>query len=321
MIRLFLFLLMIALSLPPAFGSVERFSSDPITVKLFSENPDLSLLFRPLDPALAANDVQYKPNTGVPSGISLSYAGVIGISYITEINQEKVTSEKGRTTYDDFRFTFAFSRFLIGLNYLRYHGFYIENSADVDSTLSASEPFIRRGDIKSSNIGGSFVYVFNSERFSLPALLDQTQRQQQDGGSWMAGTSYSQFEMDSADGLVPIQLQAQYGGDATIESGRFSTASVTVGYGYTWVFAEKYYVGLVFMAGTGYQARSYVTGAGRIQNYGRVEKIDGRFGLGYNGDTFFIGAHSTGDTTSFKTETIKITTDLLNFQLFMGFRF
>lgn len=306
---------------PPAFAAVDRFPSDPVTVKFFSEGPNLSLGFQSLDPTAAVGEVEYQPNVGSPAGISLSYAGLFGFSYITEINEEKVTDDKGRTSYDDYRFTFAFDSFMVNLNYLRYHGFFIENSDQIDPSLPDDEPFIRRGDIKSSNVGGSFVYVFSAERFSLPAILDQTQRQEQSGGSWMAGASHSEFEFTGDSALIPDQVQDQFGSDATIFRGRFSTLSATLGYGYTWVFRSKFYISGLVMVGTGRQLRSYRTENGHVSDDGRVEKFDARFGIGYNGDTFFLGAHSYGDATTFKTESIRIRAELLNFQIFWGFRF
>lgn len=305
-------------ALPVAEASVKDFPDRPFTFRVFSGQPDLSYNFESLVSEAAPN-IKYKPNTGSPTGIGFSYAGLIGFSYTTEINEQKVTEEKGQTSYDDYRFTFAFSNFLIGADYLRYRGFFIENTNEVDPT--ATEPFIRRRDIRSTTIGGRFIWVFSPKDYSLPNLLDQSARQEKSGGSWMVGANYSQFEVSADSPFVPDNRQAEFGADATLFKGQFDTLSATAGYGYTWVFSQKYYIGLMVLIGTGIQSRSFETDNGKTRDTGRVEKFDARLALGYNGDRFFIGAYSEGDTTKFKTDAVQITSELLNFRIFMGLRF
>jgi hypothetical protein len=198
----------------------------------------------------------------------------------------------------------------------------VHNSAAVDPSLPSDEPFIRRRDLKTKNIGGNFAWIFNPQKYSLTAVLDQTKRQEQSGGSWVAGVNFNQFSFSADEPVIPDSAQAQFGTEATLIDGEFSTISLTAGYGYNWVFNNKFYLGGLLLVGTGYQLRSYESVAnGEVEDGGLVEKLDLRVALGYNGDRFFAGVHSNGDITSFKTGSIKIESQLLNFQLFLGTRF
>ena len=167
----------------------------------------------------------------------------------------------------------------------------------------------------------NFAWIFNSDEYSLMALLDQTARQESSGGSWIVGVNLAQTEMRGNSPFIPTSVQSQFGDDATLSQGIFKTASATVGYGYTWVWSKKFYFGLMLLGGTGIQQRTLTKDSGVVSESARVEKSDLRLGFGYNGDRFFLGVHANFNGTTFKTNSLKIQHQLINGQWFFGTRF
>ncbi|HEX4923517.1 MAG TPA: DUF4421 family protein, partial [Bdellovibrionales bacterium] len=168
-----------------ARATINEFPNDFLTVKVFIDAPGMNLDFQSRD---TNRLIRWKPNTRANVGIGASLAGLVGgsVSAKGSLTQEDRIA-KGETDYQDWRFFLNYSWVQILLNYQEYRGFYIENSSQIDSTYEDSPNKIQARDMSARNYSVNTTFVFSPSSFSLPAALDQTARQEESGGSFLAG--------------------------------------------------------------------------------------------------------------------------------------
>jgi hypothetical protein len=206
------------------------------------------------------------------------------------------------------------------LNYSQFQGFYIKDSHEVDSSWTSDQPYVQAPDLKSRTAGANFTWVLSPESFSLIAAMDQTERQEKSGGSFLLGAAATETVFEDSDEIIPSTVQVSYGRDAKLTEGRFMALTAKGGYGYTLVFYDKYFASLAAQFGVGTQRMSLKgTGFERTE-WKQANKVDALLSAGWNGDNYYSGVSLTGDGTTFDTGPIKITTTLYAIKLYFGFR-
>jgi hypothetical protein len=300
-------------------------------VKDFSKHYSLALVTETNDFMLGISstelspdtEIRYKPNTLPATGPQVSAFGFT-FAYKRDVARDPVQDEnKGKTSYEDIRAAFNFGSkdqwMLVGY-YNRFGGFYIENSSNVDPTYSGQARLIQRGDLSVFNMGIAAIYVWNPERFSLAASVLQSAQQTESAGSWLTMASFDGQLFEATDPLVPASKQSEFGSDALITAGRFTTASVSVGYGYTLTKSSFYLTGLL-LGGPGYQWRRYTVGGVDATSTVNASKFIAGLATGYNGENFFAGIGLIYNQTEYATPSVRFRSNLGSARGHLGFRF
>jgi hypothetical protein len=305
---------------PLAFGDINHFENKNFTLKFFIDGPGLNLDF---NSKLTNRLVRWKPNLRANIGLGISLRDYIGISGSLKASMsETELHEKGSTDYQDWRFFYNFRRVQILLNYQEYRGFYIENSGQIDSSYMNSSMTIQEPAMSARNYSANMTYIFSPDEFSLQASLDQTARQEASGGSYLVGVAANHTIFNNDNLLIPANVQGEFGTDKAITSGTFTTLSFKAGYGYTWVVPwKKLFMSGVLMVGAGFQNSRYSDPKKQYTTTRPVGKGDITVSAGYNGDKNFTGVSIIGDSTSYDTEAIKITSTLYLISFYVGTRF
>ena len=265
-------------------ANVYTFPDKDIHVSLTSQTQFYNLNLSDDD---AGGNLLYNPNLGGVVIPRISYKGLWGLSW--GFNTPVGAAEKellGETDYTDIRFDFSFHKFTINTYYSQYSGMYLENSAEVDPAFTNTEARITRPDLYSRSYGASITWVFNEERFSLPNLITQAERQERRGGSWLLGAGFSEARIKADAPLVPAAVQNRFDTLANMTGGKFQTLSVKGGYGYT--LAKKWFLGGAFLAGPGL-SRQILSYDNRDETKGWEPSalFEVLVSGGYNGDVFF----------------------------------
>ena len=147
------------------------------------------------------------------------------------------------------------------------------------------EPENFRPDIKVFNLGLYGLHILDFKRFSLRAAFKQKNRQRKSRGSFLIGGILNR-NVITADTLA---LPLDDAPDLTVDRLQQYKIGIVGGYGYTWVFAPRWYLTPVVVVGPELRFVDYdVIGSNRTRERVRVSpRIRGRFAVGYNGDRWY----------------------------------
>lgn len=302
-------------------AAVRDFSKS-FSVALVGEANNFVLGLRPTVSG-SQSKVSYQPNTTSISGIEITTHGFTLAYKTAAVMSPGDQVARGKTSYEDIRGALILGQkkqwLLIGY-YNRYGGMFINNTSDFDPSFATSGIYIQRSDFSIFNSGLAVMYIFNPDKFSLAASVFQSAQQTESAGSFLAMLSGDGTLFTATDPIIPSQAQNQFGQDALLTSGKFTTASAAIGYGYTFT-GNSFFLTLVALFGPGYQWREYsVANIVKTSSINTSKVVYGA-SLGYNGERFFSGVSLINNSTSYHTESISFEVSLSSIRVFAGLRF
>ncbi|WP_298708914.1 DUF4421 family protein [Chitinophaga sp.] len=301
-------------SLPPGQPAWIEKIGDMATVKAtYSEDVEaLSLL----TPGL---DVELAPNSQAALHASFSYRFLsvgfkVAPGFISGNNDNDL---KGKTSVRGLGVGFSFRHWQQELSYSRTKGYYLANTADYDPDWKEGMPYLQFPQLVFTSFQGITGYNFNS-RFSVNAVLTQTERQRKSAGSFIPLLLYRYYIID--DRTEPASP-----GGATQRSNNFE---VLLGAGYHHTFVWKdFYASLGITPGAGYiftkLTTRYPGDPVHSHNHTPAFRIDGRAGLGYNGPKVYAGSYLNVISNASRQDNNAIinSDSRLIFRVFVGYRF
>lgn len=295
-------------------------ADDVLNVKLGALTPRLEFNTDPSGDATAPASLNLLPSAGSKVILGLGYRN-LGITLSK--GSDRTASE--RQIYGDGDSTDIFLQFFgrswtHQIFYQNYEGYYIENSTEILPSLPANLK-IARPDIKTAHYGVNFIYNFKPENYSPRVTFDQTARQLESGGSWLAMASFHNYQFRSRPQLLPSSIASKYGELATLESGNLLQASISGGGGYTYVFRERWYLTGQMLWGVGggyenFETNDYVykrTATSMVSNVA--------LGLGYNGEKFYLGVAAISDNYNADLPSLKLRVNSVQTLVSYGYRF
>ncbi len=277
------------------------------------ENAELFIL----DP-VGDEKFDFIPNSNQRLKFQVNYRGLAGgFSYTPPFftsNQDR--DIKGKSSGYDLDFSIIRTHWFHNFRTRRIKGFYLDNTADFLPQWQFGDPYIQKNQLRYRAFEGATGYKFNP-KFSLRALSTQTERQLKSAGSGMVISHYRYFQtQDAADTLLPVQIKQS----DNIEIG------LNYGYFHTFVIHKSIYIsagiapgfGLVYSWLQKLEEEQLI----RDQDYGVLFRIDGRIGIGINGERYFGGLYTQFASGAFIEEKdIYNTSSRQSLQFFVGFRF
>jgi hypothetical protein len=275
----------------------------------------------------------YNPNESVSFGPGFSYKWLgLDLSFITLGKNDN--KYYGKTTKFDIQSHFYLRRFLADLNLQYYRGFYVDKS-DVDSfDNSHITNKLIRPDIFQLGIGGSFMYLTNYKKSSMKATFSQSEIQKKSAGSWALGMFFHVFALGTDTSLnpftpkeaclVPPQLRSNYDSSAYINGSISTNFGIMGGYLHTFVL-KKWFVTLSILPGLARNGYTYalVGDTAVKKEHSRLSgRVQTRFGIGYNSQSYYFGLSVINDNFDFNNSTksyIKQQYGVVRF--YVGYRF
>ncbi len=180
-------------------------------------------------------DINLDSNYGSSLFLSLEFQ-IIGLSlgfspsFLPGNSDEEL---RGESSFIDIEPRLAFQKWLIELRYSRITGYYVENTEDfIPDWEENVDPYILIPDLSNTTYGITISHIFNPN-FSYKNLFYQTERQRKSAGSFVPTFqySYNKFTFDLED--IPDDIKFK---------GDNSDLSLGIGYYYTWVIGDKWFV-------------------------------------------------------------------------------
>lgn len=240
--------------------------------------------------------LQYRPNNILSLGAGITIYGVgLNLSVPLPFHDRKF-DKFGQTRRLDIQVHSYQPRIMIDAYFQRYKGLHLSSNESVLSLTGPQlYPFFPR--MYATTLGGTGLYVFNGDRYSLGAAWNQQSRQLKSAGSLLAGISgFGHFFNDDSSMLYERNKYPEMFGGRTPRSIGMYSLNLHGGYGYNLVFDRKghWFAGLAVDLGIGlayttstdvdfrYETRISPNYAGNV-----------RFGAGYNDDKWFAGVYGT----------------------------
>lgn len=301
---------------PWASAGMHEFKGENVHIKLGVDIPGYDLILKGQN-----REIKYNPNADTLFSVGVSVQDFLGITWgFRNSQKEEDKIQKGKTDYEDWRINLAFKQFHIKFNYARFKGFYIQDSSEVDPSWSEGQPFYQKPELVSQNLGVNLTWILSPGDFSLVAAYDQTERQEDSGGSILIGAATSETLFEDQNQIIPTNVQSAFGLHQRITEGRFQSFTVKAGYGYTFVFRKKYFASLSGQFGFGRQYMKIKGTDFSDSTWAPAKKGDLLVSFGYNGDDYYTGLFASGDQTDYKTGEMEIAVNQWMVRAYFGFR-
>ncbi len=300
-----------------ANADIQPFSNKVLHVKSGLGFPGYDLQFKSKE-----NTLQFNPNLRALLYVSASFEGLFGASYGFRMSQNQKDKEQmGDSSYQDYRFNFAFRQLLLNVSWSKMAGFYVKDTKAIDPSWTSGSPFYQANNLSATTAVANLTWVFSPEQFSLEAAIDQTKRQATSGGSWLLGAALGQTTFRDDKPIIPASIQSSYGDQAQLESGRFNSLVVKAGYGYALIVQSKFFLSGALQVGFGPQWSNLTVSGDQIFRRQNAAKLDALISLGYNGDDNYAGLSFLGDNFTYPTGAMEISSLLHFSSVFFGMRF
>ncbi|SFC27040.1 protein of unknown function [Zunongwangia mangrovi] len=219
--------------------------------------------------------------------------------------------EKGESSYSDFSISLFPGQFVQQLTYQRMKGFYVVNSNDYNDNLTAENPYLLFPDLKRTFYGGSTAYILNPN-FSIENLVYQREWQRYSTGSFVPRFNYGYTEFSN-------NFEDYRGKEKDFD------LSLDLNYYYNWVLAEMFNLSPYVYGGLGTRFESYRQRGENINerenNTYFTQEYGGGIQLGFNTDTFLMGARVSYKSLNYKNDIdTRIQNDSWYGLFFIGYR-
>ena len=273
-------------------------------------------------------DIRYRPNNILAVGVGVTVKG-IGLNFSTRIPGYKDKEDQyGRTRRIDIQVHRYRGKLAVDAYFQRYRGFHINDLEDVTRTGTPPKETVYPyfPNMQTITAGATVMYVFNGNRVSLRAPVNQQEWQLRSAGSPLlgAGLYYRDFSNKDSTFIPQYIAQRQFLDGSQISRVQNYSLTVNGGYGYHFVFKRHLYlmVGLEAGAGLGYSV-THDTLDKRQSKLGPQFTGNVRAGFGYNSRHWQSGIYSIvhSDRMVLPYDQTNLSTSLGIVRFFVAYRF
>ncbi len=179
--------------------------------------------------------------------------------------------------------------------------------------------------LRASMKGINLYYIWNNNHFSYPAAYSQSTNQKISCGSWIAGLSYSEHNID-----FDITKLPWYSSESSLAleftKVDYIDVNFNMGYSYNWVFAKNCLFNISFTPALAYKKSRVAIWDGNSNEEARAKgdinfDILGRSSFIYNTGKYYFGALATLHGFNYKQSSFEMFNMFTNFQVYLGFNF
>ena len=176
-------------------------------------------------------------------------------------------------------------------------------------------------------------YIFNHRKYSYPAAFNQSTCQRKSAGSLMLGAGYTRHSLDLDHHKLQTTLQNNMPGmTEQLDSGlmfdniKYTDISLSLGYGYNWVFARNWVLSASLSAAIGYK---HSTG-NRVFDMSFLKGFSfsnfnfdgvGRLGIIWNDSKWYFGSYGVVHSYNYSKSQFKTNNYFGNVYVYVGVNF
>jgi hypothetical protein len=254
---------------------------------------------------LQSNEKYYKSNTPVSARIGFSLKNtIVNIGYGFSLGDtfgesDKVNKEVKNTDFIDLKLHKYGQNYILDLFFQHYKGFYNDDKDKIEVYP----------DLTVSQYGAAFSYLFNGENFSSGAAFEQSQKQLDSAGSFIAGCGIYFTKVNNAD-------------DVFAENENYDTnlrIGISGGYAYSYVLSQHWLLSAGITEGF-YTGKYLYRSGDLLMNFNTLLRMS----IGYNCDNWGVSlffTHNVYHYNVFKDEALSLNLNAQEFQIKYARRF
>ena len=264
--------------------------------------------------------IKYRPARDLNLGVGVAYKYfALDLTFSLGLNKN---SEFEDPVAFDFQGRLFSSKQFISATLQYYVGYELSNFNGLNNEINKASTI--REDIRTINFGLQYLHAFNYTRFSLKAPFVFNEVQKKSAGSIIGGVSFSIFIMDADSSIVPDEIKSDFDPDLYLIDMNVLNAAVSVGYMYSFIFKDHFFITLSLIPGINFNGGDYLAES-KTRNYNSINirfKFFTMNAIGYNGRKFFAGAQLLGETDFLQlAPKLNLEAGTGQLSLFVGYRF
>src|ERR1051326_8953463 len=211
--------------------------------------------FMQKDP-LGASKPSFVADADLTTGFEIDY-DVISFALDIKSKPPDDALHKGKTSYNNYSFSFGGNRWSLETSYRSYKGFFDKNTPKYDTAFNHDPTYYQDPNMSIMGFRAKLFYFFNHEKFSFKSSYTANYRQLKSAASWMAVTNfyYNSFSTDSS--FFPVQMRPYYGTLADLRDLNVLGYSVCGGFSANIVLWKALFFNLTADIGPELQRRAY----------------------------------------------------------------
>ncbi|NJN26851.1 MAG: DUF4421 domain-containing protein [Cyclobacteriaceae bacterium] len=293
---------------------IKNFSQD-LTLKLIGVN---KINYFTVKDREQNSSIRYRPDRRLNLGIGVAYkwfaldlAFNVGIAENTGFLNSNLL---------DFQGTIFNNKQYISAVYQYYYGYQHSDMSGVSSRVFPASKV--RDDIRSVFVGLDYTFAFNYDKFSLKAPFIQNEMQKKSAGSVLAGFSFYMFNMVSDSSVISNEIASNFNKNLHLTDVNSTSMAVNIGYMYTLVWKEHFFVTLSLIPSLGLNMGDYKTDFRQPYPTHLFLGLSTINSIGYNADKLFGGIQFATDSYDTRIEKKqKVVSGHGKIKLYFGYRF
>ena len=275
-----------------------------------------------LEPLTGTSSAVYQPNSSRSLGIG---GNLLGISYTLSFQLPRAfqrdTSRFGNTTQRDLRINAFYKRLGLQLDRQDYTGYYLSNIQELDANWQAGSGFPYRQDLRVRRFGVGLSYLFQPDRFSYSAALNNRRKQFRSGGTFVVQLYGGRLRVGGDSLLLPRAFFAGAGQAGLVEEVNVYHASLMPGYAHTFVLG-RFYLMTSLTLGPEVQKRNLFMESSDSKEQWSVEgRLQMQAAVGYDDDIYFWNIAYVSQRQQYEVNGLGINVNTNGFRLLVGRRF
>ena len=264
---------------------------------------------------------RYQPNASRIVGVSLHLDRIgvnLSVSVPDAFKSQEIygTSRRLEGNLNLYRKSGIFAGQLIGTQ-----GFADKNSVNYLDQVLDEDQFYVRQDLTVWNGIASYMHFWNWKKFSARAVFPFAERQLKSAGSLINSIQIRHFRVIADSSILPYPTRPYYEQLNNINDIRFNELSIGVGYAYTFVFDERWFIhGTAIIKGTAQRQKHRELGNDYNFRYVINPAAEYRLSAGYSEDLFFLAILFAGYSDLYNLPDIEMAWGYFNFSINFGVR-
>jgi hypothetical protein len=296
---------------------------DYLMLGLYSTTPIMSIQVNPLEDSLARYGSHFLGNFSNSLGLNFGYRSV-GFRFAVRVPIDPSSVDQlGQTMYRLLSLKIRKMPFILSLDYRKYNGFYDDNSANHDSTITHAKPYHIRPDILFKSYSASMLLNFSWRKYSYTAPVTFNERQIKTRFGFLLNSNFNYIRY-SADSSFVMPTQNPFFQDfMNVRSIDALILKVGPGVGMNLVVFKRLYFAMnVFFMGNAllYRYENESSAASRWRSNVNVF-YEGSSAIGFNSERFYLGIRLSADNNLMRIKGANIRTNFGSASIDMGFRF
>jgi hypothetical protein len=263
------------------------------------------------------DELDFKPNNTFSFGVGAYLFDISAEVSLSIPLDEKSRGRYGTSEARDLSTSFLGDNWAIDVFAQRYERFYLSNPL---KAVPANKSFPLRPDIKLTNVGGSGIYIFNKDKFSLWSAYNFSERQLKSHGSVLLAWTVNSVNLSADSVVLSPEYLTRLKTTTNFSDVRYATFGLAPGYSYNLIW-RKLYFNVSFAVGPAHHWVYYV-GADGVGHYDIAINsfIDARLAMGYSSDRWFGGITFVNQARSVKFEDVTLETQSHSLRIVVGYR-